>query len=116
MLLLKELHHDNIVSLLGAGFLPDGRRFVALVSVGVLASLAVANLVLSWRHEFRSLAGRFPHCLLFGGSVFQRGPTCLYAADHRCIAGTRPSQPRLKLLHGEGGRFLAGRRRNVCAI
>lgn len=32
MLLLKELHHDNIVSLLGAGFLPDGRRFVALVS------------------------------------------------------------------------------------
>lgn len=33
MLLLKELHHDNIVSLLGAGFLPDGRRFVALVSV-----------------------------------------------------------------------------------
>lgn len=31
MLLLKELHHDNIVSLLGAGFLPDGRRFVALV-------------------------------------------------------------------------------------
>lgn len=33
MLLLKELHHDNIVSLLGAGFLPDGRRFVALVSL-----------------------------------------------------------------------------------
>ena len=33
MLLLKELHHDNIVSLQGAGFLPDGRRFVALVSL-----------------------------------------------------------------------------------
>lgn len=32
MLLLKELNHDNVVSLLGAGFLPDRRRFVALVS------------------------------------------------------------------------------------
>lgn len=31
MLLLKELHHDNIVNLKGAGFLPDGRRFIALV-------------------------------------------------------------------------------------
>ncbi|CAN0462067.1 unnamed protein product, partial [Ectocarpus sp. 12 AP-2014] len=41
MLLLKELHHDNIVSLLGAGFLPDGRRFVALeyLSGGTLSSL-----------------------------------------------------------------------------
>ncbi|CAN0342643.1 unnamed protein product [Ascophyllum nodosum] len=41
MLLLKELHHDNIVSLQGAGFLPDGRRFVALeyLSGGTLSSL-----------------------------------------------------------------------------
>ncbi|CAN0222212.1 unnamed protein product [Ectocarpus sp. 4 AP-2014] len=41
MLLLKELHHDNIVSLLGAGYLPDGRRFVALeyLSGGTLSSL-----------------------------------------------------------------------------
>eukprot|EP00752_Nemacystus_decipiens_P009850 g8787.t2 len=41
MLLLKELHHDNIVSLLGAGFLPDGRRFVALeyLSGGTLSEL-----------------------------------------------------------------------------
>eukprot|EP00903_Cladosiphon_okamuranus_P011476 g10809.t1 len=41
MLLLKELHHDNIVSLLGAGFLPDGRRFVALeyLSGGTLSEV-----------------------------------------------------------------------------
>ncbi|CAM9645613.1 unnamed protein product [Pylaiella littoralis] len=45
MLLLKELHHDNIVSLLGAGYLPDGRRFVALefLSGGTLSSLLASH-------------------------------------------------------------------------
>ncbi|CAN0487941.1 unnamed protein product [Laminaria digitata] len=45
MLLLKELHHEHIVSLLGAGFLPDGRRFVALeyLSGGTLSEVLRAR-------------------------------------------------------------------------
>ncbi|CAM9783569.1 unnamed protein product, partial [Phaeothamnion confervicola] len=40
MLLLNQLHHQNIVGLKGAGMLPDGRRFIVLefLSGGTLSS------------------------------------------------------------------------------
>lgn len=76
MLLLKELHHDNIVSLLGAGYLPDGRRFVALVSICICR--------LWWRRVF-SLVLRVPLRAFFVSVTLRlRSVLCPSASCYCC--------------------------------